>query len=270
MYYLVGEVGPADELADRRDLRHALGGHRVEEVEHGEEPLRLGADCSGVRGFAVLALVGEGAVGEDDAAHDGEHVRLEDERAVEEVGGVLVVREDVALLADADGGPHAEGLPDGAPAVVVVADAAADEAEVGRREAVVHVDVDRRERADVERGADVLPDVLEELRVEPVDALEDEEVVRGEGEALRRVVLALPALEVVLAVRDLLALEQLVDALAQELDVHGGDVLEVALALLVLRDLVEVLEVVVHLDERGAKAAHAELDAEALGKGSLI
>ena len=111
-------------------------------------------------------------------------------------------------------------------------------------------------------------DVLCELGVKSVDALDDEYAVGGELYFLA-VPLALTCDEVVLWKFYSFALQQSGDVVLKQMIVYGLDVVEVVVAVGQLRCVEAVDEVVVGGEGVGAYSACEELYAEAAAEGGL-
>ena len=105
--------------------------------------------------------------------------------------------------------------------------------------------------------------------VEGVDAFHEEHVVLFQLHAARGVELAAAFLEVELGNEYLLAGEQVVEVLVQELHVHGPQALEVVVAVLVARGVLTVAEVVVQFYDLGGQPEHVALLGDAQGAAGL-
>ena len=190
------------------------------------------------------------------------------EGGVEGEVGFLLEGEDPGFFAAADAGPHGHGFEGGVAAELVVADEAADEAVVGGGDAVVGVEVELGEGADVNFEFALGGDGFGEAGVEAVDAFEDDDLVGGEGEGFAFEFHA-AGFEVEAGHVDGLAGVEGVEMLVEEGEVDGFDVFEVVVAFFVAGGVFAVDEVVVDGDGDGSEAVDAELDGEAFGEGGL-
>jgi len=98
------------------------------------------------------------------------------QRRVEHHIRVLLVREDVLLLALAHGFPSADGIGGGVATVARVAQDATQHARIGGGDAVVAVQVQLREAGDVDAEAVFVPQLRHELRVQPVYAFQNDHI----------------------------------------------------------------------------------------------
>src|SRR5450756_141611 len=170
---LVVEVAVADEFAnDGRAGDDVDIHHRQEVIQEPDQPT-----CFGVLGHRVVDLQQQlhGIVLEEG--------QLVYERRVEHGVGVLLKGEDVPFLAHADRVPDLQGLQGRVPAEVVVTHHAPKDPYVGRRNAVVGVQVEEGEGRHVDTELVGIRYLRGQLGVQPMDTLDDEDgaVVGNDG-----------------------------------------------------------------------------------------
>ena len=171
-------------------------------------------------------------------------------RGVEDGVGVFLEREDVAVFAAADALPHGDRVLRIDAAGAVVADHAAEHAVVRRRDVVVLVDGQRCEgrRIDAEDLRAVY--IRNHGRIQRMDAFHDEDVLFMK---LHHVALEIFASFLEIEARDLdfLARKEVIELLAEKLEVHGPETFEVIFSVFVARGELSVYKVVIKLDYMG-------------------
>ena len=254
---LILKTAAADEFAQDRRGRDLVGRDGDEVVEELEHAPRL-----------VVLRNRVGDLAEDLLGEGPQHRNLVEQRRVEHDVGVLLVGEDVFLLAPAHRGPARKRRERVGAALAVVARQAPQQAVVGGGDAREVVHRHRREARDVDAELLRVGDRGREARVQPVDALDDED--RAFVERQRRVVpRAAPRDEVVARDVDALAPDQARQMVVEKLQVDGFERLVVVVAVGVARGLLAVDEVVVERDQHGVQSQHAQLDAQPFGRGGL-
>ena len=172
------------------------------------------------------------------------------------------------LLAAADRGPAREGGQRVGTPLRVVARQAAQQAVVRGGDAREVVHRHRCEARDVDAELLLFGNRGGQPRVEPVDPLDDEDrplVERQRGVVPR----AASGDEVVARDIDAFALHQAAQVVVEQFEVDGFERLVVVVAVLVLRGLLAIDEVVVERDQHGAQSEHAQVDAQPFGRGGL-
>ena len=209
-------------------------------------------------GHLAQNLLGEGA----------QNRELVEERRVEHHIGILLIGEDVFLLAAAHRAPALQRCHGTVAAHAVVADHATQQTVVGRRDAREVIHRYGGEAGDVDAELLAIGNAWREARIEAVDTLDDQDRPLAESERLL-VPLPFSGDEVVARNLDLLARNEATEVVVEEREVDRFEGFVVILALFVPRGLLALHEVVVEGDEYGVEAQHAELHGQPLRGGGL-
>ena len=163
----VFENRSADELAKDRVVGHGISRHRAEPLQEREQPVRLAVD---------------GAVGphlqQQRLRERPQHGQLVRQRRVEDRVAVLGEREDVQPLPALHRVPAPQRLGRRVPASGGIPHDPPQQPRVGDRHAVVAIEVELRDRRHVDPVHGAGRHVRDELRVQPVDAFEQDDVAR--------------------------------------------------------------------------------------------
>ena len=250
----------ADELSQEGEGRDFVqkGGIHIREIIQGlDQPAGEEVVC-GIGGDILQELVGK-------ELQDGQFVM---QGGVEHAVRVFLVLEDVFFLAAAHAGPHAEGFFRRVAAELLIADDAPQEADVRGADAVMVIQVQAGEGAGEDPVDLVGREHFDDLRVEAVDALEDDDFagleMGGRGE-----VILLAGLKIVAGHEDFLAAEEAGDTVGQELDIQGFDGFKIPGAVELDGQILPVDEEIVHGDPAGGVAVHLQMHRQAGGKGGF-
>ena len=185
--------------------------------------------------------------------------QLEDVGRIEDGVGILLEREDVAVLPASDALPPHDCVLRNDATGAVVTDHATEHSVVGGGDVVVFVDGEGCESRCIDTEDLGRVDSRYHGRIQGMDTLHDEDVLLVE---LHHVAAeATPSfLEVEAGNFDRLAFQELVELLSEEVQVHGAQCLEVILAFLVDRRAVSVDEVVVQFDDLRVHPEDAALE----------
>src|SRR5579859_7052050 len=121
---------------------------------------------------------------------------------------------------------------------------AANQANIGGRDAIVTVNVQRRKRRNIYAEGAFVRDFFDQIRVHAVNALGDDDVIVGERNHVARQTLAEPEVEA--GKLHWLALHQVKQITVQTLQVERFQRLEVILAIAVPGGKFAVYEIIVH------------------------
>jgi len=163
--------------------------------------------------------------------------------------------------------PAADRVRRGVAARTRVAHDAPDQPVVGRGDAVVPVDVELRQRRDVDTEDPFGGDARHQARIQAVDALNQQHLVGTQLDHAPP--LALACDKVVAGQLDLLAGHQRSQLLVEKRQVQCLQHLEVVVALLVARGQLAIYEVVVQLDRDRPHTIGKQLHGQPLRKGRL-
>ena len=176
---------------------------------------------------------------------------------------ILLVRIDPLLLRATHVGPLVDGLAGRERALVVVAHDAAQQAVVAGRHPVVVVQRDARERGDEDLEGARRGDLRDQLRIEGVDAFDQQHAARLHLQVLA-VVFAASRDEVEFRHIDHFPVQQPEHVLLQGAVVHGLEIVEVVASVGEFRGLDAVDEIVVGRERNRLEAAGLELHAQAV------
>ena len=153
-------------------------------------------------------------------------------------------------------------------AELIVADETPEHALVRRRDPVMVIDVELRQRADVYLELFLIRYAAREFRVQSVDALDDDRLSRLDA----RYVLPEHLMtnhEVELRQIDGLSRKQIVHVAVEQIEVYRVQVLEIVISVLVARRVLAFDEIVVRAHVERMKPVDHELDAQAACKRRL-
>ena len=193
---------------------------------------------------------------------DVQYRKLHQVRRIEHHVGVFLVRIDPLLLSAAHVRPLVDGLPGRESPAVEIADDPSQQPVVAGRHPVVVVERDARERGDENLEGTLLRDLRNQLRIERVDAFDQQHAARFHLQMLA-VVLAPPRHEIEFRHVHHLAVEQFDHVLLQGTVVHRFEIVEIVAAVRQFRRLDAVHEIVVRREGDGLQPAGLELYAEA-------
>ena len=190
------------------------------------------------------------------------------QRRVEHAVRLLLPGENPGFLAPAHAGPHGQGFLRHGAAELVIAHNAPQQPHVGGADAVVVVQVDAGQGADEHAMDHRLGQALAEERVQPVDALNDDDVLQPQTQPVARL-LAFAPHKAEPGHLHFVSRQQLPQLAAQQRHVEGVDALQVHRAVRLPGQGVPVKVVVVQAHLHRAPSQHPQMDAKPARKGGF-
>ncbi len=148
-----------------------------------------------------------------------------------------------------------------------IAHDATEQPGIGRRYPVVFVDVELRQRRDIDSVGDLRRDVGHQIWIQPVDALDDDDVVVVDPHRLA--LLPESCLKVVVGNVHLLPVQEATQLLVEQAHVQSRERFKVKVALFVAGRVIPIDKVIVQLHSKWHQSIGHQLDAQPLGERRL-